>query len=351
MKVLHINSEKGWRGGEQQMVYLIEELASLGVENFICCRLDSTIHKYAQEKQIPHLALKFSGLKLLDSLKLKGFLRKQQIELIHTHTSNAHTLAFYASLIGATTPIIVSKRTDFKVKSPGKYNHSLIKKVICVSHKIAEITKAGVQNPDKVVTVYSGINTKRFDGEQNSLKRLLNLGDHQILIGNSSAIAPHKDYYTFLKVARNLPQYHFAIIGSGPLEDEIKKYTAENDIKNVHFTGFLPDLEKYLKSLDIFLITSETEGLGTSILDAMICRVPVVATAAGGIPEIVIDTKTGLLSPIKDVESLTQNISEILSNPELRETMLGNAYENVKTNFSKEATAQKTFDHYKAVLN
>ena len=345
MKVLHINSEKSWRGGEQQMIYLLETLSE-EVESYICCRINSKVHDYVLKNEIPHLALKFKGFKLIDSLRLKKFVLSEKINIIHTHTSNAHTLAYYASIFGLVKPIIVSKRTDFPVRSPYKFNHKNIKRILCVSEMIKKITQRNIINKDRAVTVYSGIDTNRFEGEQKSLKNLLSLDDKKPLVGNTSAIAPHKDYYTFLRCAELLPNLNFVIIGDGPMELEIKNYVQTKKLMNVFFTGFLSNLNEYMKSLDLFLITSETEGLGTSILDAMICKVPVVATRAGGIPEIVIHKKTGLSSDVSDYKSLSHQISESL----FKKPHVDEAFYNILQNFSKESTAKNTHNIYKSLM-
>lgn len=345
MRVLHINSESGWRGGEQQMANLISHLSDMGVTNFICSKSQSEVSRFAQNNHIHLLETSFKGLKLLDGLLIKKFVKENKIDLIHTHSSNAHTSAFLASVLGLKIPIIVSKRTDFRIKSRWKYNHKNIKKIICVSNKIKEIADESI-DPAKTLTIYSGINPARFLGEQKDLKKEYNLTDKP-LIGNCSAIAPHKDYYTFLKVAKVLPEYNFIIIGSGPLEEQIKSFAREIEVNNVTFTGHLKDLGSRLSSLDAFLITSETEGLGTSILDAMICELPVVATGAGGIPEIVIHEKTGLLSEIRDHNSLAQNCKRILTDSNLKNQLIQNAKKKVCDEFTDLITAEKTYSVYK----
>lgn len=351
MKVLHINSEKSWRGGEQQMANIIGELSKHGVTSIICCRTKSMMSEYALKNNIEQFNLSFSGLKFLNAMSLRNFVRKNKFDLIHTHTANAHTLAYYASMTGMKIPIIVSKRTDFPVKTPGKFNIENVKHILCVSKKIEEITASSLKDKTKAKTVYSGIDQHRFDVPQSSLKKLLGLSETDILIGNCSAIAPQKDYKTFVRVAKRLPQYKFVIIGSGPDEKEITDYIEEHKVDNIFLTGFLPDIEKYLKSLDLFLITSKTEGLGTSILDAMICKLPTVATKAGGIPEIVIDNETGLLNEIGDDIGLAKNIEKIFSDETLKIKLIENAYTNVITNFTKEATALNTLLFYKTNIS
>ena len=175
LKILHINSEKSWRGGENQMANLIQELSILGADNHICCRKDSKLDTYAKEKKIKTLSLSFSGLKFLNAISLKKYAEKENFDLIHTHSANAHTLAYYASLIGLKTPVIVSKRTDFSVKSKSKFNFKNLKFILCVSNKIKEITSRAVIKKAIVQTVYSGIDLERFEGNQHSLHEKLQI--------------------------------------------------------------------------------------------------------------------------------------------------------------------------------
>lgn len=349
MRVLHVNSEKSWRGGEQQMAYLVSNLKDMNIENFICCKTNSRMSEYAKAKNIPTFETSFSGLKIKDAFNLKKFIKDNNIDIVHAHSANAHTATFYASIFGSKAPIVVSKRTDFPVKSKWKFNNSSIRKIICVSDKIKEITQMDVMEKDKVVTVHSGIKPERFNVKKIDLKVEYNLDDKP-LIGNCSALAPHKDYFTFIQVAKKMPEANFIIIGSGPMEEELRKYVKENNVTNITFTGFLYDIESKLPSLDLFLITSTTEGLGTSILDAMICEIPVVATKAGGIPEIVMNGKTGLLSKIKDVDSLVDNCKKIIKNNEMRAQLIKTAKEMVINNYTDLTTAQKTLNLYKEVI-
>ena len=105
-----------------------------------------------------------------------------------------------------------------------------------------------------------------------------------------------------------------------------------------------------LPCLDVFLMTSNEEGLGTSVLDAFLAKVVVVATAAGGIPEMVIHQESGLLAPVGDAEKLADHIGELISNTSLREQLVRGALQKV-SGFSKEKTAQQTLDHYREVLS
>ena len=143
------------------------------------------------------------------------------------------------------------------------------------------------------------------------------------IIGSVAALAGHKDHFTFVDTAARLLadglDARFVAIGDGPLRAEIAAYVRGKGLEHrVFLAGFREDLTSILPELDLFLFTSKEEGLGSSILDAYLCRVPVVATAAGGVPEIVADGETGLLAPIRDPAALAERVRRVLGDSALR---------------------------------
>jgi len=284
---------------------------------------------------------------------VRNICNKKEIDIIHAHDSRALTSAILAAtLFGDKTPIIVSRRVDFPIRSKRKYNHKNITKIICVSDAIREITGPDIVNKSVLTTIHSGIDLFRFStgGEFKRLRTEFNIPPGTPLVGNVAALAPHKDYFTFLDTAgllveKGIPARYF-IIGEGKLEEQLKDYADDKGLnEHVIFTGFRNDIPEILPELDIFLVTSETEGLSTSILDAIACKVPVVATNAGGIPEIIEHNVTGMLGGIKQPETLADGILTILSNETLREEIVTNASEKLK-GFTKETTAEKTLQIY-----
>lgn len=355
MKVLHLSSEKTWRGGEQQIAYLIDELSVLGVESFVAVRLNSAFHEYCLKKGIKHKAMSFkSEFDFITALKVKSYAKEMKIDLIHLHTGKGHGIGVWSSVFGSDLPLVLSKRTDFPIKnnafSKFKFNYPGIKKILCVSSKIKEIIDQDLSDTSRSITVYSGIDLNKFKFEKKFFfHEMFHLPHHIKLVGNTSAIADQKDYFTFVKTAKevvsNRSDVRFLIIGTGPMEKQIKDFVTELGMEEfVLFTGFLNNLHEVLFNLDVFLITSKTEGLGTSILDAHACHVPVVGTDAGGIGEIVIDQKTGSLCPIGDAKMLAIKVNERLEDCNLYEAR------NFILNFSKTVTAEKTFETYKSIL-
>lgn len=361
MNVLHLSSEKTWRGGEQQIAYLIEESVKNGVNCHVACRKNTPFEEYCKRQKLPYVALPFANeFDLSTALRLKSYCRKHKIDLVHAHSAHSHALSVWADLLGNKAKIILSRRVDFPVKdnllSRFKYNYKGITRIICVSEKIKEVMMPALERPEICVTVHSGIDLNRFVNSKNTgkLHREFNLPPNLPIIGNISAIAEQKDYFTFVKTAGLLLQRglnaKFFIIGDGPMRVEIEDFVKKQKLaEHIIFTGFRTDIPEVLPELDVFLITSQTEGLGTTILDAFACRVPVVATKGGGIPEIVRNGETGLLADIYGTEQLADQVMRVFNEPGLRDLLTQNAYRFLQ-DFRKENTARKTLEIYRQVL-
>lgn len=362
MKVLHVSTSKTWRGGEQQLAYLMEMAKGKGLNQVLVAVKNSPISKKARALGIPcFYGKKRSSISLAFALKIKTICEQEHIDMIHTHDAHGHSFAVWsAQLFGNTCPIVVSRRVDFPIKqkflSQLKYNHLQVKKIICVSEAVKCIAEPSIQRPERLVTIHSGIDVQKFDFKpSNRLRADFELPDDTWLIGNVSALAPHKDYFTFLEAACIFMRKHptapvkFFIIGDGKLRKQLQLYATKLGIRShVIFTGFRSDILTILKELNTFLITSKTEGLGTTIIDAMACNVPVVATEAGGIPELIIHQKTGLLAPVGDAEQLANYCHHLFEQEDLRKQLTENAIRHI-AHFTKESMTDATLKVYREV--
>lgn len=359
-KILHISSHHTWRGGEQQVSYLVNELQKYNCLQWILCAEGNAMEAYCEQNGIPHYSYQNVFHKSFKNQKiLKDLCEKHQIDLIHCHDSHSHTLAFMSALFGNDRPVIVSRRVDFPIKdnyfSKKKYNHPAISRYICVSEKIREVLSKGIEDKSKLRVVHSGIDVSRFEGKTDTriLHRKYNIPDDTMIIGNISAIADHKDHYTFVNTAEILIKQNinavFMIIGEGELDIEIKKYISSRGLdKHIIMTGFQENIPDILPEFNVFLFTSKTEGLGTSILDAFACKVPVVTTNAGGIPEMVRHEFNGLMTNVGDHQSLAEETKRILEHHDLRQKLTQNAYLTLR-DFSVEKMTEKTYQIYNEV--
>ena len=362
MRTLHVSSAITWRGGEQQIAYLLDTLALKGHQQWVLCVKDSKMEAYCIKNKIPHYHYKkIASVNPLIGKKIDILAETLKIDLVHLHDSHAHTYACIAvSLFKMDVPVILSRRVDFPIRrnplSKWKYNHPSIKKIICVSTFIQKVMTPDIKDPSKLTVVRSGVDLNRFKNSRKiSLHEEYKISKDKLIIANVAAIAPHKDYFTFVNtaalIAKNYNEVHFLIIGGdGGEEDDIKNLITQKGLENkITLTGFREDITDILPSIDILLLTSKTEGLGTSILDAQLCEVPVVATSAGGIPEIIEHEVNGLLGPPGNPAKLAVQLERLIISNSHRKALARNAKESVKC-FSKETMTEQTIKIYKAVL-
>lgn len=363
LRVLHVSTPKSWRGGEQQLAYLYGALEQKGVQGAILCPRGSALESYSQERHWPSIPFPRKGpLAFCVARELKRSVVSYGPDLLHVHDSHAHTAAYLATLLfGVRTPIVVHRRVDFPVGrgffSRRKFDHPLVKRVIAVSEAIRRIGTEGVKAPEKWSVVHSGIDPDRFkgrEGKKGELKEELGLAEGIPIIGNVAALADHKDQRTFLATARKFldqgGKAHFAIVGEGGERADLEARITELGLeKNVTLMGFRSDVELLLPEFDVFLMSSKTEGLGTSLLDAMAAGVPVISTEAGGIPEIVQDGENGLLAPVAAPEALSEKLFELLNDDGLRDRFIQRGYETVQR-FSYEKMGEKVKKIYDSLI-
>lgn len=362
MRVLHMSSEKGWRGGEQQLAYLLEDLAHRNVASVLAVKAGSRLEHFSRERHIPCYPIGFSNpVDLVSAFKIRNICKRESIDLIHLHSSKAQGVGVLSALCGNRVPMVLSRRVAFlpgsNIFSRWKYNNSQIKRILCVSERITRIMQAYVRDASKCVTVYSGIDLQKFANIKRDRPRLISefgLDPERTIIATVGAIDESKDHFTFVDtIGRLVTSGHPVqglIIGDGPLAADVKRYVKSNSLEPyLKFAGYRKDVPALLASADIFLMTSKEEGLGTSLLDSFLARIPVVATDAGGIPEIVRHMETGLLAPVQDSAKLSANLVRLLSDKGLRQRLVDQAFVFVGK-FSKEETTSRTFKVYQEVL-
>src|SRR6185503_17758796 len=179
----------------------------------------------------------------------------------------------------------------------------------------------------RAVTVHEGIDIGRADAAPPAnLHEELWLPHQAPIVGNVAALVPHKGQRHLIEsailVLPQVPDARFVIAGEGELRPALERQIKEHHLeKHVLLAGFRPDVLSVHKAFDIFAMSSVTEGLGTSLLDAMACGKPIVATTAGGMPEVVADGRTGILVPPRDHTAMAAAIVRLLRDRSLRQEM------------------------------
>ena len=365
MKVLHLSSEASWRGGEQQIAYLAEALQQQSVEVMIACRQGSPVEVFCQEHNISHHSLPFrNSLDIYSAWKIRQLCRRWQPDILHAHSSKSHSLTWLASHFGSKAPIVLSRRVAFPIRRSSlnikKYNHPLVRRVLCVTESVKEKVVPLLADPSKAVVIHDGVDLSQYtphsSGQTNYLKERYQLPENAFLVGTTAAFTKEKDYPTFLyvakKVIKNAPEQEvfFIAMGEGSERSDIEALAKKLNIDHrIIFTGFIPEAKSLLGGLDLFLFTSTNEGLGSSLLDAFASGTAVVATKAGGIPEIVSHEETGLLAPVGDFSLLADHVQRLWEDAGLRNRLAQAALRYVQE-FDKNVIAQKTLEVYQDIL-
>lgn len=356
--ILQVSTATSWRGGEQQIAYLLKMLQRKNLTFYVLAVEGSAMAKHCKDKQYNLIEQpKKSSFDLGFVSKLAKTLKKYQINYVHTHDSHGLTFAILASIFfNIKAKVILHRRAFFPVKNTftkrWKYNHKSIVKILCVSNAVKERIAPVIKDQKKLKTIYSGIDANRFSNkDKKALQKEFSIGEHTQIIGNIAALTYEKDYFTFLDTAKILLEQNldlvFFIIGEGNLKTELMQYAERLKIDDkLVFTGFRSDISSILASLDVLLFTSTEEGLGTSILDAFAAEVPVVATNSGGIPELILHEKTGLLAEPGNAKQLAAHVNKILSDTELKNKLTQEAYRHLHENFVYQQMGEKTIEVY-----
>lgn len=361
--VVHVSSPRTWRGGEQQLVYLAEGLRARGVDQRVVCPPDAALARVCRERGLPlATAPRRLSVDPWFARAVARVAKEAGAAVVHAHDPHAHTAsALAASLFGLRAPVVVHRRVDFPIGrgrfSRWKYDHPRVRRIVCVSRAIAGIVRPDVRDPAaRLQVVHDGVDAARFAGARadGRLRRELGIPAGVPIVGNVAALAGHKDHFTFVDTAERLLaagiSARFVAIGEGPLRDALASYIRARRLEGaVTLAGFRPDVPIILPELDLFLFTSKEEGLGSSILDAYLCGVPVVATRAGGVPEIVEDGVTGLLAPIRDPGSLAGAVRRVLGDPVLRARLVAGGARRARE-LSVDAMATATVGVYEGLL-
>jgi glycosyltransferase involved in cell wall biosynthesis len=299
-------------------------------------------------------------------LKLKRLLREEKFDLLHIHLWNpgACRYAFWAGhrsfandVAGhhAKTPIVTTEHDPFELMGLKKLikQHCIRKtdRIIAISHdnfgQLSEI----VDNPkDRLFLSHNGIELGPF--LDNHDKASLQLEPGSIVITCVAELHPRKGHKylieAFLRLQKEIPMLHLVLVGTGPIENELKKRYGTNP--NIHFFGWRRDIPQILKASDLFVLPSLREAFGLSVVEAMASGVPVIATDNGGTKDIIENGKSGLLVPPGDSESLLRAIKTLLDNPGQRRDMAKSGQERAKTHFTAELMAKRTAELYANLL-
>ncbi len=355
--ILHLDTERGWRGGERQALWLARALAERGHSSIVAARPAEPLAARAREAGLTVEAcsprFEFDPVAVLG---LRSVIRRRRVQIVHAHTAHAVALAALATL-GTSAKTVVTRRVDFKLRPNfgSRWIYGRAAAIIAISKAVADALVASGIGEERITIIPSGIDLGRTFTRATP-ETLVELGVRRgaPLVVQVSQLVGHKDPLTFVRaiaaVRDVIPDVQALLVGDGPLRGAVESEVARLGLAGVLYpTGYRADADSLLAAADVVTLSSKEEGLGTVLLDAMSMGKPIAATSGGGIPEIVEHDVGGRLSQVGDYAELGSNVVSILNDRVLARRLSVEARDRVKL-FSVERTADRTQEVYKRVL-
>jgi glycosyltransferase involved in cell wall biosynthesis len=326
--VLHVDSARGWRGGQNQVLLAARGMAARGLRTLLACRRGGALATRAAAAGLEVRGLPFRGdLWPPAIVALARTVRRERPGVLQLHDPHAVTAGLLAARLAGGVPVVATRRVDFPLRGPfSRMKYASCERVIAVSRNVASIVERGGVPRERIRLVHDGVPDRSPAAGGRQVLAALGIPAGAPVIGNVAAFAGHKDHATLLEamalLGPRVPQARLVLAGEGELRPRLEALVRERGLAaRVVFAGFRQDLDALVPAFDIFCLSSHLEGLGTSLLDAMAFGLPVVATAAGGIPDAVEDGVTGRLVPPGDAAGLAEALAEMLADAGRRRAM------------------------------
>ena len=361
MKTLHLDTGREWRGGQRQALLLLQGLERTG-HPAVLLAPDAPLLARARAAGID--AYPWNAVGELDvgaAVAAARAIQEFAPDVVHAHGARrARSARSPAGAPGVRRSWC--RGVDFPVAghlfSRLKYRLP-VDRYFCISRGVMEVMERSGIPRARLALVPSGIDlpdpavVRAAAAKAPSLRETLGVSTATPVIGTVAALAPHKDHADLLRAAALVharrPDVHFAWVGEGECRSALMRQRALLGLEGqVHLLGFRDDALELLVQFDLFALASYLEGLCTSLLDAQALGIPIVATAVGGIPDVIADGRTGRLVPARDPQAFAEALLEALDHPERTSEWTRAASESVR-GFSAAAMVERSLQEYDAV--
>jgi L-malate glycosyltransferase len=357
MVSLHIDTARTWRGGQNQALLTVLGLRAIGHRAVLVAHPQGELRRRASEGPDLIPLAPHSELDLAAAWRLTRVIRDVRPTIVHAHDPHGVAMASLALSYQAFDPapiLIASRRVDFHLKTNAfsRWKYRQVRAFVCASDAIRQMLIDQGVEPERAITVHEGIDLDHVAAAPAaSVHATFWLPHNAPLVGSIGALVAHKGHRHLVdaaaQVVRDVPDARFVILGEGDLRVALERQIADLGLeKHVFLGGFRPDVLSLLKGFDLFVMPSVTEGLGTSLLDAMACAKPIVASRVGGIPEVVEHGVTGLLVPPKDPDLLAEAIGRLLEDRPRAEAYGAAGVDRVRERFTVERMVEQTLAVY-----
>ncbi|OGQ56734.1 MAG: hypothetical protein A3J24_05650 [Deltaproteobacteria bacterium RIFCSPLOWO2_02_FULL_53_8] len=355
LTILHTESSLGWGGQENRTLHECVGLKRLGARPLILCKPGSKLKLRATECGIEVFCHEMRSNRDISALRqIMRLVKTEAVDCICTHSGDDSLLGAVAGRLSSRKPAIVRTR-HLALPITSKITYSrLPHKVVTVSEFVRNylVVDKGI-DARRVVCIPTGVDIKRFapDSTDDTLRKELGLANDTLIVGVVAILRRKKGHHVLLQAVPTIlaavPDTVFVFAGNGPQKENIETQIKELGIESrVKLLGLRPDVPTVLKGLDLFVLPTLQEALGTSILEASAMKKAVVASAVGGVPEVVAEGVTGSLVPPEDPDALADAIIKLLQDRERLQQMGRNGRKMVEDRYTTEKMSERMFTLY-----
>jgi len=329
----------------------MRELEERGVRQLCLCPRGSGLERRLREEGLPVEGIAWRGG--TDPRAIFAIARRVRgFDVVHCHDAHALQVAILPAR-RAGRKIVAARRVHFPT-SRRKWN--LAHRVVAISETVREALHRSGVDPHRITAIYSGIRVEELaaiDPLVPPLRERLGIGEEAFLVGNIGHLHGYKGQRVIPEAAAGVADAHWVIIGEGPERGALEERIARFDVGDrVHLTGAIPDARRALREMDLFVFSSTDEPLGTSVLDAMAARIPVIGADAAGSREILapVHERTGTsLFPAGDAAALATLAQRLAADPAQRAAMVAAQDERLE-DYRVERTAEATLGVYRELV-
>jgi glycosyltransferase involved in cell wall biosynthesis len=350
VRILHVDPERGWGGGEVQVTLLVRELERRGHASVLAAPIEAPLARTLAARGV-----RVADCPIANSADLRAVPRLRRlaraVDVVHFHTARAHAMAPWLGGLGVRR--VVTRRMDYRPRGGPwaryLYNRA-VDRVIAISDGVrAALEGAGVR-PDRIRVVPSGIDIEAFAGApdvRTAERAAWGVGADDVVVIVVGVLERRKGHATLFEAAARLraTRLRWVVCGTGSQDAALRADAAARGL-DVRFLGFRADVARCLAAADVAVLPSLHEGLGVAALEAMAAGRPVVASRVGGLAEVVVDGETGRLVPAGDAGALAAALAALADAPAERARMGTAARARVCARFSAVAMAEGTLACY-----
>lgn len=336
MKILHVVDSLNVGGLENGVVNLVNH-SSNEFRHVICCLRE--VGPMADRIEKPGVTIHLVGKRSRDyflSWKIRSIIKSEMPDIVHTRNWGTIDGVLAAGLAGVRSVVHGEHGRDHDDAAGINFKRNLfrrllsfnIRRFVAVSADLNDwLVKVVGINADKVTTIINGVDTEKFNPsntDKRNAKLKLGFDPDEVLIGSVGRLDRMKNYCFFIEALEQLKNrgFHFSgvIVGEGPERQPLEDLIVQTGVP-VSLVGKRHNVGDYLNAFDLFVLPSINEGISNTILEAMACGLPVVATRVGGNPELLIDGVSGCLVESNDIIGLSDAIETLLNDTELMATL------------------------------